>query len=110
MNVVSILMLLLTTNASEHRRYGVHPSMPTLHRLYTEGDALFVANAGPLVEPVTKAEYLANTKTMPKQLFAHNTQQHFIQNLDAATPSLATGVLGRMVNLSYIILLSMLYH
>jgi hypothetical protein len=86
-----------TNNAQPCTTYGVHPSMPTLKRLYDAGDALFVANAGPLIEPVTKSEYMSNAKPMPKQLFAHNTQQHFIQNLDASMPSTSSGVLGRMV-------------
>ena len=37
---------------------GVHPSLPTVQRLYADGDAAFLANVGTLVEPISKAEYL----------------------------------------------------
>jgi cullin-associated NEDD8-dissociated protein 1 len=33
-------------------RFGVHPNMPFLRSLYEEGQASFLANTGPLVEPI----------------------------------------------------------
>ena len=76
--------------------FGLHPDLSTLRDLYTDGDAAFVANIGPLVEPLTKDEYESGTKTPPVSLFAHNMQQTATQSVHAQDAS-ATGVLGRVV-------------
>jgi uncharacterized protein (DUF1501 family) len=55
-------------------RYGVHSSMPAVQTLFNQGRLAFVANAGVLVEPVTKAQYLARLRKLPPQLFSHNDQ------------------------------------
>jgi len=79
-------------------RFGLHPGMTTVHRMYNAGDALWIANAGALDEPITKAEYDAKSKRTPAQLFAHNTQTRFTQNLDARTSARGDGVLGRALD------------
>jgi uncharacterized protein (DUF1501 family) len=58
----------------EGGRYAVHSSMPAVQGLYNQGRLAFVANAGVLVEPVTKAQYLARLRKLPPQLFSHNDQ------------------------------------
>ena len=45
-----------------------------VQRLYNEGDAAFFTNVGTLVEPMTKAEYLAKEKRRPPNLVAHDVQ------------------------------------
>lgn len=55
--------------------FGVHPALPVVQRLYNEGDAAFLTNVGMLVEPMTKADYLAKVGQRPPSLFAHNVQQ-----------------------------------
>lgn len=79
-------------------RFGLHPGMTTVRRMYDAGDALWIANAGALDEPITKAEYDAKLKRTPAQLFAHNTQTRFTQNLDARTSARGDGVLGRALD------------
>lgn len=79
------------------RNFGVHPALPELQTLYKNGDALFVANIGAMVEPVNKTEYLAGTKLLPPSLFAHNVMQRSVQNMHAQDFS-AEGVLGRITN------------
>jgi hypothetical protein len=54
---------------------GVHPRLTALQRLYNEGDAAFLTNVGPLVEPITKAQFLASEGLRPPSLFAHNVQR-----------------------------------
>ena len=76
--------------------FGLHPTLTTLQGLYNDGDAAFIANVGPLVEPLTKEEYELGTKLTPVSLFAHNTQQTATQSVHAQDAS-ATGVLGRIV-------------
>jgi cullin-associated NEDD8-dissociated protein 1 len=75
--------------------FGIHPSLPTLKALYDEGDAAFIANVGPLVEPLTKDEYERDLKEQPPSLFAHNTQQRLTQTVHSQD-SRASGVLGRI--------------
>jgi len=54
---------------------GLHPMLPDLQRLFNEQRRLAVlANVGPLAEPLTKQEYVNNTKRKPKKLFSHNDQ------------------------------------
>ena len=54
--------------------YGFHPSMSAVHPLFDQGKLAIVANAGPLLAPITKAQYLAGV-SRPDQLFSHSDQQ-----------------------------------
>jgi uncharacterized protein (DUF1501 family) len=56
------------------RTFGFHPNMPELVNLYNINRLAVVNNVGPLVEPITQAEYIANTKTKPYALFSHSDQ------------------------------------
>ncbi len=77
---------------------GVHPGMPELKNLFESGDACFVANVGTLVEPVTKANYLSNSATLPLGLFSHSDQ---IEQWQTSLPDTRTAVgwAGRMADL-----------
>ena len=55
--------------------YGLHPSCPELSALFGEGKLAFLFNAGTLVYPITRAQYLAGTGKQPPQLFSHADQQ-----------------------------------
>jgi len=56
--------------------YGLHPSMPEVAALFEQDEACaIVANVGPLIEPVTKAQFLGGSARLPPQLFSHNDQQ-----------------------------------
>ena len=65
---------LLKINASSSnqqcKKFGLHPALPALKKLYEDGDALFLAGVGVLTKFVTKDNYMSETQT---QLFAHNT-------------------------------------
>jgi len=82
-----------SSSLQQCKKFGLHPKLPTLHDLYNEGDALFVAGVGVLTEPVSKSNYVAKTKT---QLFAHNTLQAEIGRLDPLGSFVGTGTLGRL--------------
>jgi len=79
--------------------FGVHGSLGVVSELFEAGEAAFVANVGPLVEPVTKAQYLAKPRTveLPPSLFAHNQQQRHTQTVVSDDMN-ADGVLGRILN------------
>lgn len=76
---------------------GVHPRLAAVQRLYNAGDAAFLTNVGTLVEPMSKAEYLAKQKARPPSLFAHNVQQKVTQSMHPQD-AVATGVMGRIAD------------
>ncbi|MDZ4286403.1 MAG: hypothetical protein U0984_00500, partial [Prosthecobacter sp.] len=56
------------------RSFGLHPQLGGLQTLFEGGHAAFVANVGTLIEPVTLAQYNANSKPLPLGLFSHSDQ------------------------------------
>jgi uncharacterized protein (DUF1501 family) len=61
--------------------YAVHPSMTEVQTLFGAGRLAVLANAGPLVVPLTRAEYTSNSKPRPQALGSHNDQQSTWQAL-----------------------------
>ena len=78
--------------------FGLHPAMGSMQSLFESGNAAFVANIGPLVEPTTKDEYFNKSVVLPSQLFSHNDQQSQWHSLKGASTS-KTGWAGRMADL-----------
>jgi uncharacterized protein (DUF1501 family) len=77
--------------------FALNPNLPDIQALFNSGNAALVANVGTLIEPTTRAQYLAGS-TVPANLFSHPDQQLEWQNADisGATP---TGWAGRMSDL-----------
>jgi len=69
----------LTAQPSGVRDFGFHPAMAQTRGLFQSNRAAVVANVGPLVQPLTRAEYLAKTKPRPANLFSHSDQQQQFQ-------------------------------
>lgn len=63
------------------RTFALHPAMTDAAALFTAGRLAIIANAGPLIEPLTKAEYQARSKRVAPKLFSHNDQQSTWQAL-----------------------------
>ena len=61
--------------------FALHPSMTTARDLFNAGRLAIFANAGPLVQPLTRAEYVAGVLPRPKALGSHNDQQSTWQAL-----------------------------
>ena len=61
--------------------YALHPSMAEVAQLFGANRLAVLANAGPLVQPLTRAEYVANVKPRPRALGSHNDQQSTWQAL-----------------------------
>jgi uncharacterized protein (DUF1501 family) len=78
--------------------FGLHPSMGGIKGLFDAGDAAFVTNVGPLVEPTTKDAYFNGSVILPPQLFSHNNQQEQWTTLAGNVPT-KTGWAGRMADL-----------
>ena len=58
--------------------FGLHPAMGALATAWGEGKLAPVFNVGPLVQPLTKAQYraaAANSEVLPDSLFSHSDQQ-----------------------------------
>ncbi|QOV90982.1 DUF1501 domain-containing protein [Humisphaera borealis] len=56
------------------RTYGIHPSCTGLQTLFNAGQLAVLTNVGPLLAPLTRAQYQANSVAKPPQLFSHNDQ------------------------------------
>ena len=65
------------------RQYALHPSMTGLAGLFNVGRAAVQLNVGPLVVPMTRAQYNSSNRVLnpvPPQLFSHNDQQSVWQS------------------------------
>ena len=65
------------------RQYALHPAMAGLAGLFNSGKAAVQLNVGPLVVPLTRAQYSSpdrNTYPLPPKLFSHNDQQSVWQS------------------------------
>ena len=54
---------------------GVHPAMPNVARLFNAGLASFVANVGPMKQPMTKDQIQADQTLLPESLLSHTSGQ-----------------------------------
>jgi uncharacterized protein (DUF1501 family) len=78
--------------------YGLHPACPELAQLFYEGKLAMLLNVGTLVYPITRAQYLAGTVSVPPQLFSHADQQTQWQTSVPDQPP-TTGWAGRCADL-----------
>jgi uncharacterized protein (DUF1501 family) len=75
-------------------QYGLNPAVPELQALYNSGRLAFVANVGPLVEPLRRSTF--NQFKRPPQLYSHNDQTSLWQIGGGANSSDPSGWGGRM--------------
>jgi len=88
--------LLPITPKSIGRDFGFHPSLATIHPLFADGKLAVVSNIGPLVQPLTKQDYLGGAPR-PYQLFSHSDQIAQWQTSVSTTQS-PTGWGGRVAD------------
>ncbi len=72
-----------TTALAGGRQYALHPSMTGMANLFNSGKAAVQLNVGPLVVPLTKAQYSGSDRAnfpLPPKLFSHNDQQSVWQS------------------------------
>ncbi len=77
--------------------YSFHSGLSDLASLFASGELAVVANVGSLVQPVTRAQYLAQQSPVPSNLFSHSDQQLQWQSSIAQGNS-ATGWAGRVAD------------
>lgn len=76
-------LLAPSTALPNGRQYALHPSMTGLANLFNTGDAAVMLNVGPLVVPLTRADYRSSNRALfplPPKLFSHNDQQSVWQS------------------------------
>ena len=75
-----------TSPLAEGRQYALNPNMPGLASLFNRGKAAVQLNVGPLVAPITRAQYQSGNTAkypIPPKLFSHNDQQSVWQSYAA---------------------------
>ena len=82
--------------------FAINPNLPDVQTLFNSKNAAFVANVGTLIQPLTRAQYLAG-QTAPVNLFSHPDQQLEWQNaaISAATPTGWAGRIADVLGTSY---------
>ncbi|HEV2273507.1 MAG TPA: DUF1501 domain-containing protein [Acidobacteriaceae bacterium] len=76
--------------------FALNPNLPDIQTLFNNKNAAIIANVGTLVQPLTRAQFLAG-QTAPVNLFSHPDQQLEWQNA-AASASTPTGWAGRIAD------------
>jgi uncharacterized protein (DUF1501 family) len=80
------------------KTFGLHPVMTEVQTLFGAGRLAILANAGPLVVPLTAAEFRSGSKPRPMALGSHNDQQSTWQALGPEGATIGWGGrLGDMV-------------
>jgi uncharacterized protein (DUF1501 family) len=78
-------------------QYALAPELAKLLPPFNSGNMAVMLNVGTLVQPTTKAQYLARSVPLPPKLLSHNDQQSYWQ---ASSPEgAATGWGGRIGDL-----------
>jgi uncharacterized protein (DUF1501 family) len=88
-------------------KWGMHPALTYIGESYNYATNIgpqaikcaVLRHVGTLDRPLTKAEYEANPRWRPDQLFAHNVQQDLWQAADIPDAIRSTGWFGRAMNL-----------
>jgi uncharacterized protein (DUF1501 family) len=81
------------------REFALHPALTEVRNLYAQGKAAIIANVGPLVAPITKAQYEGRSVPVPPKLFSHNDQQSVWQANVPQGEGAAVGWGGRIGDL-----------
>ena len=61
-------------------QYALAPGLAPLLPVFDAGRMAVLLNVGTLVQPTTKAQYLARSVALPPKLFSHNDQQSYWQS------------------------------
>jgi uncharacterized protein (DUF1501 family) len=75
-------LLVPTTSLAEGRQYALNPAMTGMTDLFNRGIAAVQLNVGPLVMPLTRAQYASGNTSqypIPPKLFSHNDQVNIWQ-------------------------------
>jgi len=76
--------------------FALNPNLPDIQTLFNNKNAAFVTNVGTLMQPTTRAQYLAGS-LVPTNLFSHTDQQNEWQNA-AQSSATSSGWAGRIAD------------
>ena len=62
-------------------QFALEPNLLPLMSLFNNNQMSVLLNIGTLIQPTTKAQYMANSVPLPPRLFSHIDQQKFSQSL-----------------------------
>lgn len=79
---------LLQVATPEGTPFGLNPGLTAIHPLWAQGKLAVLANAGMLVQPTSRAQFLANSVPVPTNLFSHSDQ---VQQRQSGIPSTSGG-------------------
>ncbi|MEN8176643.1 MAG: DUF1501 domain-containing protein [Pseudomonadota bacterium] len=85
------------TDPTDGRGYGLHSLLPDLQQLYNDGNLGFVANVGPLIEPVGDKNTYRDFR-LPLGLYSHSDEQRHWQTSTPQSRTEITGWAGRMAD------------
>ena len=77
--------------------FGLHHKMNRIKALYEDGDAMFIANIGTLIGPLTPESYRSNTGEIPAEIGSHDGQKQQSNTVHAQRKG-ASGILGKLVS------------
>ncbi len=86
---------------TDNQQYALAPEMTRMAGLFNAGKAAIQLNVGPLIVPVTLAQYNGSDRTtypLPPKLFSHNDQQSIWQSDGSEGATIGWG--GRMGDLA----------
>jgi uncharacterized protein (DUF1501 family) len=89
-------LLPITPQSLAPTEFGFHPSLAAVHPLFASGQLAVVSNVGPLIQPLSKNDYLGGAPR-PYQLFSHADQIAQWQTSVSSGPS-STGWGGRVAD------------
>ncbi|MDT5059883.1 MAG: hypothetical protein QOH63_342 [Acidobacteriota bacterium] len=79
---------LLPINTSNNAPYGLHYGLPELQSLYNQNKLAILANAGMLVQPTSRQQFLSPNATVPTNLFSHADQ---VVQMQTGAPNASSG-------------------
>ena len=79
---------LMPVSAASGTPYGLSNGLRGIHPLWAQKKFAVVANVGMLVQPTSRAQFLANAVPVPTNLFSHSDQ---IVQMQAGTPNSSGG-------------------
>lgn len=79
---------LMPVSAANGTPYGLSNGLRGIHPLWAQKKFAVVANVGMLVQPTSRAQFLANAVPVPTNLFSHSDQ---IVQMQAGTPNSSGG-------------------
>ncbi|PHS35895.1 MAG: hypothetical protein COA91_12720 [Robiginitomaculum sp.] len=71
------LLALNPANSADfgNRQFALPDDLTPIKTLFDTGNAAILGNVGPLIQPMSRAEYQSGAIPRPKQLYSHNDQQ-----------------------------------